>query len=293
MEKITLIFSILLTSIFISPAPAWGSNCFDFMTEAEAGSTFQTFKEILIHNSRTAKTREHINRVNETTLATFQKMFPGTKSLSEILDDPTIHLRRHVDLPRISFEEVSSLLREQNVPQNIINSFELIDVKGKRLADGADHFGQILVHKTAVQDTLQFFNILYKNDVPIGPIVPAQLFGGSDAMMVAANITSGVNIRLVSGSLKSEVEVSFHSYGIAIDVNPRLNRWQKDPHKDPLLHYGYNPATRGTLVADSQVINEIESLTGYRWGGYWERPDPQHFTLPFLARSLQIKEVDN
>ena len=272
---------------------ASGHHCFDSLANTRPESDYQKLIKALVHNSKIAQTPAQIEKVNKTSLATFQKLFPGTKKLSDIIDDPENHLRPHVDLPRINFKEISRLLRKQNIPTQIINEFTLVDIKGKRLSDGNNHFGQILIHKAAVKDTLKLFDILYANDVPIGPIVPAQLFAGSDEMMVTANITSGVNLRLVSDNLKSDVEVSFHTYGLAIDINSVLNKWRKDPNKDPLEYYGYDPSIKGTLVANSKVIREIETQTGFLWGGHWKQPDPQHFTHAFLARSFSIREVDD
>lgn len=284
---------LVFLMIYISTAHSSLNSCSLLFSKIQAELSFKGLKEILVHNSKMVNASEQITKVNDIALATFQKLYPGTKNLLEILDDPSIHLRQHVDLPRVSFQQISKLLQEQNIPREMIDNFALLNIKGKRFADGKDHFGQILVHKLAVHDTLKFFEILYKNDVPIGPIVPAQLFGGNDSIMVAANITSGANLRTVEGSLKNKDEISFHSYGIAIDVNPKLNRWQKNPQLDPLLDYGYDPSVIGTMVANSKVINEIEDQTGFRWGGYWKHPDPQHFTHTTISRLLNIKEIDD
>lgn len=55
--------------------------------------------------------------------------------------------------------------------------------------------------------------------------------------------------------------LSYHAWGIAIDLNRSQNPEGLPSHQDPRL---------------------VETLVrwGFRWGGIWSRPDPMHFELP-------------
>lgn len=58
--------------------------------------------------------------------------------------------------------------------------------------------------------------------------------------------------------------ISYHAWGIAIDINPTFNPEGSPSHQDPRL------------------VSIFESW-GFRWGGTWTRPDPMHFELQAVA----------
>lgn len=56
-------------------------------------------------------------------------------------------------------------------------------------------------------------------------------------------------------------ELSLHSWGVAIDLNPHLGRL----------------GSREDAATYPRVIVEIFEERGWRWGGRWARPDAMHF----------------
>jgi hypothetical protein len=60
--------------------------------------------------------------------------------------------------------------------------------------------------------------------------------------------------------------LSFHAFGLAVDLNVEGN------------YYG----TRGNM--DPRVV-EIFEKWGFEWGGRWSTPDPMHFQLDRLIQT--------
>jgi hypothetical protein len=56
-----------------------------------------------------------------------------------------------------------------------------------------------------------------------------------------------------------------HAFGLAVDLNVSTN----------------GLGTRGDMHAD---IVRIFEKWGFRWGGWWSRPDPMHFELAQIVR---------
>ena len=72
------------------------------------------------------------------------------------------------------------------------------------------------------------------------------------------------NCRRISGSIK----YSLHSYGTAIDLNPR-----KNPYKRPLTH-DYPQA-----FIDAVLDLKANGKQAFRWGGSWRKPDAMHWEI--------------
>jgi len=79
--------------------------------------------------------------------------------------------------------------------------------------------------------------------------------------------------------VKDSNEISDHSFGAAIDINPILNPWVCE-NKLNSPNYPYNPSKRGTLFANSDVV-KIFKEEGWKWGGDWKNSkDWMHFYRP-------------
>ncbi|PHQ78537.1 MAG: hypothetical protein COB66_08690 [Coxiella sp. (in: Bacteria)] len=101
---------------------------------------------------------------------------------------------------------------------------------------------------------------------------------------------------------------SLHSYGVAIDINPRYNPALVTPKHagDPLriqpksgTHYYYHhKGQRGMIEPDDAVIR-IFAQHGWKWGSYWQPPDTNymHFQKDmdshYQAHSLERAPKDN
>ena len=123
------------------------------------------------------------------------------------------------------------------------------------------------------------FRDAYRNGFRINRMDNPNLWYGNDEKMMAADNTSAFNCRRVTGNSS---RLSPHSYGKAIDVNPRRNpykaangvwyppngyRWINRSLRDPGMLFRWSAMTKN-------IINR-----GGTWGGFWRYPDYQHFEL--------------
>ena len=100
----------------------------------------------------------------------------------------------------------------------------IIDLVYVRLAhygyEGVVHEGELVVHKDVVGDVLAIFKTLFAWRFPIEKMKVIDDYQGDDDASMADNNTSAFNCRFVAG--KPGV-FSKHSFGRAIDINPRTN----------------------------------------------------------------------
>lgn len=71
---------------------------------------------------------------------------------------------------------------------------------------------------------------------------------------------------------------SLHAYGVAIDLNPTVNRFGRRGHDYP----------PGFLHAVSQIT--YEGKQAFRWGGTWRTPDPMHFQINLRPSRIPEQE---
>lgn len=174
----------------------------------------------------------------------------------------------------LSAKQFAATLKAKGVPPAIAKRLALVKVK-YRGYDGKTYTGQIVVHESMEASITRIFErILAETKFPIHSVIPVsdKQYGWSDQNSVKGNNSSGFNYRLVSGSH----EVSDHSFGSAIDINPLINPWVKAGTKNR----NYDPAQEGTLHAFSKVV-KIFKKEGWKWGGDWKNSkDWQHFYRP-------------
>jgi hypothetical protein len=168
----------------------------------------------------------------------------------------------------LNFAEAVSGL---NIPQNILENLELVDVYYYGF-DNRLHKGQLVVHKDAVQDIEEIFRFIKESRFPITKVVPISAYDWSDEKSSNDNNTSAFNYRFISGTRV----ISKHAYGLAIDINPLLNPYIKNGTSTP-EGSTYDITKAGTISAGSQLVQEFKRK-GWKWGGDWKNlKDYQHF----------------
>ncbi|MBC7172937.1 MAG: M15 family metallopeptidase, partial [Polyangiaceae bacterium] len=85
--------------------------------------------------------------------------------------------------------------------------------------DGLVHEGELVVASFIAEETARIFGRLFGARFPIERMTPVDAFDGDDDASMAANNTSAFNFREILGKRG----LSHHAYGVAIDLNPRLN----------------------------------------------------------------------
>ena len=87
------------------------------------------------------------------------------------------------------------------------------DFKGKK------RNGELIVNRRIAKRPLTIFRKLYKMKYRIQRIKLVDAYGADDEKSMSANNTSAFNYRVIKGTNR----LSKHSYGMAIDINPRIN----------------------------------------------------------------------
>lgn len=158
-----------------------------------------------------------------------------------------------------------------SVPASVKNNLVLIEVQYYSF-DEKLHQGQLLVHKAVVKDLKEIFEIIKEIKFPIHKAVPIVKYGWNDEASMLANNTSCFNYRKIKGVNI----ISYHSKGLAIDINPLQNPHIKNNKSIPAGAI-YDKTKPGTLTSSSQVVKEFKKR-GWHWGGNWRSSkDYQHF----------------
>ena len=143
---------------------------------------------------------------------------------------------------------------------------------------GVVHNGSLIMHRTLVVPTQRAFATLYRWRFPIMVMQPAAV--NMPGLTDKSVLTSGYECRFVAGTTKW----SQHSYGRAIDVNPRQNPMIRGDYLDPpdsatwLARAHYWP---GMVHAEGAVRAFTDN--GFAWGGRWTSlKDYMHFSTTDL-----------
>lgn len=160
------------------------------------------------------------------------------------------------------------------IPENIKSKLTIIDVKYIGY-DSLRHRGQLVCDRTVAGDLALVFERLLRDSFPIEKMIPVVEYSWSDSLSMHDNNTSCFNYRRVVGGHS----YSQHSYGRAVDINPRNNPYclRGDTLCQP-VNAVYDTLQRGTIAPQSNVVRYFREL-GWHWGGAWRgQRDYQHFS---------------
>jgi len=146
---------------------------------------------------------------------------------------------------------------------------------------GKIQLGELVCHKDIAKDLLEIFRALYDAKYPIGRMVLVDNYDARDEASMTANNTSCFNFRRVAGSKN----LSLHSRGLAIDINPLYNplvRRKADGklHVEPSAGRAYAVRSKAFdyKITRGDLCHKLFLRHGFRWGGDWKvTKDYQHF----------------
>jgi hypothetical protein len=172
-------------------------------------------------------------------------------------------------------------------PQAILDSLVLLNVQYIDWQGGVQKEGQIVVADKIADTMGAFFRKAIDIHFPMGPVAPAndttfrgvdlenspiQGLNNDDEVMMYNNISSGFNFRKIAGSQT----LSRHSEGLAVDINPRLNRYsryQKTANgivlaSEAPANFIDDPNRPGTFYAGHPLV-QFMLRRDMVWGGLW------------------------
>ncbi len=177
-----------------------------------------------------------------------------------------------------------------------LDRLNLLSVSYYDFDNKVHHDGKIMVMDAASENTLKIFEALFEHNFPIAKIKLINDYDGNDEAAMADNNTSAFNCRKIVG----QEQLSIHSYGLAIDINPVQNPYILQFYDDkkkgieiyPLQGMLYlNRINLRAGMVENPVsghnynnIVELFKTNGFKiWGGQWNTPiDWHHFQLDRL-----------
>ncbi|MBO5303883.1 MAG: M15 family metallopeptidase [Lachnospiraceae bacterium] len=149
--------------------------------------------------------------------------------------------------------------------------------------DGNTYVGEMIVNEKIADTVLEIFKILYENQYPIERMVLVDNYHADDESSMSDNNTSAFNFRQISGSSK----LSNHSYGMAIDLNPKYNPYVKTASDGSIIcqpENGRNYIDRTQAfpykIDENDLAYKLFTDAGFTWGGSWNSvKDYQHFEM--------------
>jgi peptidoglycan LD-endopeptidase CwlK len=165
-------------------------------------------------------------------------------------------------------------LRGTHAPAKLLARMALVNVSYNGF-DHRLHEGQIVVDQDVANEVRQIFDEIRTAGYPIAKVIPIARYGWSDTRSILDNNTSAFNYRYVIVPGQKSNKLSNHSFGKAIDLNPKIN-----PFVSASGHSArpYNPEVTGALTRNSKAT-KIFQRYGWTWGGSWAGgKDYQHFS---------------
>jgi len=205
-------------------------------------------------------------------------------NLKEVLDNPLFYKQPITQPLAMTSDQFFNSLESKNVPQEIIDQVVMVNIDYRGFNNQIYH-GQIIIHKDLMSSIHKIFKrILSETDFPITSLFPISMFNWNSSSRF--NNSGAFDWRFVSNS----DEISDHSFGAAIDINPVLNFWVRKGSRNP----PYDKSKRGTLHANSDVV-KIFKEEGWKWGGDWKNSkDWMHFYRPEIPYKyygkIEVKE---
>ena len=164
-------------------------------------------------------------------------------------------------------------LGKNHFPADILAKMEVVTVTYNGF-DRRRHQGQIVVDKAVAREVKEIFDEIEATGYPITKVVPIVAYKWDDDASISDNNTSAFNYRHVIGPGQRTNKLSNHSFGRAIDLNPKINPFVAADGSTPRP---YDVSKPGTLTVKS-AVTQIFFRHHWKWGGLWlSGKDYQHF----------------
>ena len=143
--------------------------------------------------------------------------------------------------------------------------------------DNQTHMGELIVNQAVATEVMAIFEEVYAVHYPIEKIRLISEYQNSDEDSMHDNNTSGFNYRVVTNGS----EFSMHAYGLAIDVNPKMNPYVSEDYVLPANAMAYVDRDQNIpgMIQAGDALHQAFTSRGWEWGGDWTSlKDYQHFS---------------
>ena len=206
------------------------------------------------------------------------RLFILALALSTLPSAKTVGQRRPSNAVTVIDSQMSreAALKGSEAPPKLLSRMEVVSVLYNGF-DGKTHQGQIVVDRSVAGEVKEIFEEIRASGYPIAKVIPIVKYRWKDQESILDNNTSAFNYRTVIVPGQRSNKLSGHSFGRAIDLNPKLNPFVSADGKSSRP---YDPRKPGTLTLHSRVT-QIFLKHGWIWGGSWKGGrDYQHFSKP-------------
>lgn len=147
--------------------------------------------------------------------------------------------------------------------------------------DGNTYVGEMIVNQKIEAEVLEIFQTLYEHQYPIERMTLIDEYDADDEASMDDNNTSAFNYRTIAGSGK----LSNHSYGMAIDLNPKYNPYVKENADGSVvcqpksgMEYADRTKEFPYKIDRDDLAYQLFVQAGFAWGGDFRSvKDYQHF----------------
>jgi D-alanyl-D-alanine carboxypeptidase len=146
--------------------------------------------------------------------------------------------------------------------------------------------GPMVVHEDVAEDVLWVFGRLFKERFPIKRVALTREFVPEEfepRISSARSVTASFNCRPVITPLGPGDDISQHSYGLAVDINPVQNPFVTADgfvrNRKARPYVDRSRRLKG-MIHDGDAVVRAFAAIGWEWGGHWSGgKDYMHFSL--------------
>jgi hypothetical protein len=148
--------------------------------------------------------------------------------------------------------------------------------------DNETHIGELVVHREVSRDIVEIFEELYNKKFPIEKIRLVDDYNADDNLSMRDNNTYSFCFRVTQNNPGN---LSKHSFGTAIDINPIQNPYITDNEILPPKGEDYldRQNLRPGMIVPGNDCYMAFKRRGWLWGGEWQTmKDYQHLFKPIF-----------
>lgn len=210
----------------------------------------------------------------------------SSESMLENLSNDSVDVS---EVEAFYIEEISDELKERmngksyadNIDESIINYSMLRHIVIKYYDFNDDvQLGEIVCNEKIAQDLLEIFEELYNSGYQLERVHLIDEYDADDDASMDDNNTSCFNYRVVDNTTK----LSYHAYGLAIDVNPFYNPYVQMRNGEEYVcptgsvPYANRDENFPYKIDENNLAYKLFKQHGFIWGGDWNSlKDYQHF----------------
>lgn len=177
-------------------------------------------------------------------------------------------------------QEILENMKGKSIPLGSQNNIDINGLAYLQITywgfDDKAHVGEMIVNNKVAQEVLEIFREVYEEKYPIEKIKLIDEYNADDERSMEDNNTSAFCYRKIA----TTNQLSNHSSGLAIDVNPLYNPYIVGKSVSPVNANIFVDRTineKGVIKKGDALYNAFIKR-GWTWGGEWNgKKDYQHF----------------